>query len=277
MNTIESSNNNIEKEETYNYVIKELQNYILDNDFFKKVLNPPLLPKKERMSTKENPKPVLEKEKTFPTPNKEKENYFLMREKDSLFWIFYVLVYGEIEYEKLKPIHLVKEKKSKIEFIEKARLKKSILKTFKFASLVHIENQLLNEVKIDLNTFFSLCVLENKSVFYVNKNTYYELLFPSDESELSSFSSNSILLLTKSENSNQFRFQIIPEKSEILDAYRKTFYKIDLFHKPVKAISNYKVSELKDFCLKLGLEISIKETGILKKKTELYEQLVQYF
>ena len=59
----------------------------------------------------------------------------------------------------LKPINLIVEKKIKIEFIEKCRLKKSLLKTFKFASLVHIENQLLNETKIDLNTFFSLCVL----------------------------------------------------------------------------------------------------------------------
>jgi vacuolar-type H+-ATPase subunit H len=209
---------------------------------------------------------------------KEKELNFRIHEKDVLFWIFYVLVFGELEYEKLKPITIIQEKKIKIEFIEKCRLNKSILKTYKFATLSHIENFLLNENKIDLNTFFSLCAMENKCVFYLNKNTYFELLPSFLDNE-----SSEILLLTKIENPNpnhysKFSFQILSkEKVSILDNYRNKFYKIELFHKPVKAISNYKLSELKEFGMKLGLEVIYKETGMLKKKMELYEQFVQYF
>lgn len=258
-----NSNNN---EENYNYVIKDLQNYILNKDFLNNAV--PKFIKKEII-----PNTVKKERDTNTNIN------FKIHEKDTLFWIFYVMVFGEVEYEKLKPINLVKEKKIKIDFIEKSRLKKSILKTFKFATLVHMENQLLNENKIDLNTFFSLCAIENKSVFYMNKNTYYELLFPFSELD---FESEKILLLTKLENPVKFRFQLLSRKDSnsdscILDNYRTTFYKIESLHKPVKAISNYKLSELKDLSMKLGLDVIHKQTGLVKKKMELYEQLVQYF
>ena len=267
-------------ENNYNYVIKELQNYILNKDFLNNIVNK--ISNKEANSVRFFKKEIQSKDVTptlVPNKSKEKDKFtntnFKIQQKDVLFWIFYVMVFGEIEYEKIKPITLVQEKKIKIEFIEKCRLKKSILKSFKFTSLVHIENQLLNETMIDLNTFFSLCAIENKNVFYVNKNTYYELLFPLSESM-------ELLLLTKLENPSpvKFKFQLLSNedsKSDILDNYRRKFYKIESLHKPVKAISNYKLSELKDLCIKLGVDIINKESGIVKKKMELYEQIVQYF
>ena len=274
-NVTNSANN----EENYNYVIKELQNYILNKDFLNSFITKFVKKEITCDTVKKETQPTLTKQTTsYPDKPKEKDvNINWIQEKDSLFCIFYVMVFGEVEYEKLKPITLVKEKKIKIDFIEKSRLKKSILKTFKFATLVHIENQLLNELKIDLNTFFSLCAIENKSVFYVNKNTYYELLFPFSDSESES---EKILLLKKIENPVKFRFQLLSKEvsdSSILDNYRTTLYKIESLHKPVKAISNYNLSELKDLSVKLGLEVIHKETGIVKKKMELYEQLVQYF
>jgi hypothetical protein len=66
------------------------------------------------------------------------------------------------------------------------------------------------------------------------------------------------------------------EKSKI-ELYRSTLFKVDNVEKPVKSISSYKVSELTEFCIKLGIEIYIKDTNKNKSKKELYESLIQYF
>ena len=62
-----------------------------------------------------------------------------------------------------------------------------------------------------------------------------------------------------------------------IDLYRTTLFKIDNVEKPIKSISSYKVSELREFCTKLGIEISIKDSNKSKSKTDLYESLIQYF
>jgi hypothetical protein len=73
----------------------------------------------------------------------------------------------------LDNINIVFEKKLKIDYVEKIRKEKQIVKLYKFATLTHLENQLANEEKIDLNTFFTLCAIENINVLYVCKKTYF--------------------------------------------------------------------------------------------------------
>ena len=291
----------------YNYVIKELQNYMFTEENIRalslQVINPSVT-KESNISQLPKPKVftpfriedaqtvrispigacVLKEEgsnkvlKEFKKPlplrtekkEKEKENTNInyIKEKDSLFWSFFTMVNGDIEYELLKPIHLVKEKKIKIEYIEKLRQNKILLKQHKFATLIHIENQLLNETKIDLNTFFSLCVLENINIFYVYKKTYYELIL--DDSK-------PIFIIYRDNNNNslKYSFEKITMEYEKIEKYRKEWYKIDVLNKPIKAISSYKLQELVDFCGKLHLDIINKETNKPKKKQELYEALVQ--
>ena len=66
------------------------------------------------------------------------------------------------------------------------------------------------------------------------------------------------------------------EKSKI-ELYRSTLFKLESVDKPIKSISSYKVSELVEFCNKLGIEIYDKDTNKSKSKKELYESLIQYF
>jgi hypothetical protein len=100
------------------------------------------------------------------TLKKDINHIFYPKQKDPLFWSFYIMVHGDLAYELIQPINLVSEKKIKIEYIEKIRLNKALLKQHKYATLSHIENQLLNEQRIDIKTFFSLCVLEKMNVFF---------------------------------------------------------------------------------------------------------------
>ena len=196
--------------------------------------------------------PVREK---YIVPAKIKDDIFYPIEKDSLFWCFYFIKYGDIQYE-LSSKNLIEEKKIKIAYVEKMRENKPLLKKHKFATLAHIENQLANEIKIDLSTFFSLCALENINVVYVHKKSYYELVCEGDLHII---------------HYSNMRYGIETCGNEIY----KSFFKMESLDKPIKSVTFYKIAELQDFCVRLGIE-TVHET---KKKTkkELYESILQFF
>jgi len=240
--------------EKYNDVIDKLQYYMLNENTIKKSLE------------KKLHQPVLKtNNRVFEQKSKETINMFTPIQKDSLFWCFYILKYGEQKYEMLDNINIVLEKQLKIDYIEKIRKNKQIVKTHKFATLTHLENQLANEEKIDLPTFFTLCVIENINVLYIRKKTYFELLMNDDK----------IHIIHRLDNYSKYGYEGI-DKSKI-DLYRTTLFKVDSVEKPVKSISSYKVSELIEFCSKLGIETHIKDTTKNKSKNDLYESLIQYF
>jgi hypothetical protein len=237
----------------YNDVIKQLQYYMLDEKLIKKSLDNRL----ENNLTK----PI----KIFEKNIKERMNMFSPKQKDTLFWCFYILKYGEQTYEMLENINIVLEKRLKIVYVEKIRKEKQIVKSYKFATLTHLENQLVNEEKIDLNTFFTLCVIENINVLYVCKKTYFELLMNDDK----------VHIIHRLDNYSKYGYEGIEQTK--IELYRSTLFKVDCVEKPVKSISSYKVSELVEFCTKLGIEICVKDTNKNKSKKDLYESLIQYF
>jgi len=167
------------------------------------------------------------------------------------------------------------KKKIKIEYIEKIRQNKLLLKQHKYATLSHMENQLLNEQCIDIKTFFSLCVLENINVFYINKKTYYELLMNDDMNTIFILQHSEQKQLQKVTQNKKYGFE--SETYETLKNVKKELFHIEHLEKPVKAISAYKLNDLIDFCNRLGLETINTNTKKIKKKQELYEALIQYF
>jgi len=189
--------------------------------------------------------------------------FFIPRQKDTLFWCFYAMVNGIDKYENLSVINVVVEKKLKIEYVEKLRLKKDLLKMYKCGALLHLENSLVNEQKIDMKTFIALCVLENINVLFVKQNSYFEL-----------------------EMNSQCGVQIIhffPEKHKFgleensfkASEYRNSLYQITNVEKPIKAISSYKSEELVEIGEKLGLETK-KADGKTMLKKDIYEKIIQY-
>jgi hypothetical protein len=103
-------------------------------------------------------------------------NVFYPLDKDSLFWCLYIMKYGIDKYNLLSNRNFVTEKKIKIEYVEHSRKKKPLLKQYKFSSILDFENMLANESIIHVNTFLSLCVLENINVIVIYKTDYLELL-----------------------------------------------------------------------------------------------------
>jgi hypothetical protein len=259
----------------YNDVINKLQYYMLDENTINRSL--------DKLNNSNNNSNNSSNNKSFNKPNNDSNNksfvksnntnnksfenndIFTPNQKDTLFWCFYILKYGESNYEMLDNINIVLEKKLKIDYVEKIRKEKQIVKAHKFATLTHLENQLANEAKIDVNTFFTLCVIENINVLYVSKKIYFELLMNDDK----------IHIIHRLDNYSKYGYEGIAQSK--IELYRSTLFKVDNVEKPVKTISAYKVPELVEFCSKLGIEICIKDTNKNKSKKDLYESLIQYF
>ena len=194
-----------------------------------------------------------------------KNTFFIPKQKDTLFWCFYVMVHGINKYENMENINIVIEKTLKIEYVEKLRKKKDLLKTHKCASLLHIENMLVNEYKIDMKTFLALCVFENKNTLFIKKKMYYEL-------EMNSLDEIHIVHFFQEKN----KYQIEIDNSKTVE-YRNSLYKITNIEKPIKAISSYKSEDLIEISKKIGIEYTNKETGKTLLKKDLYEFIIQYF
>ena len=183
---------------------------------------------------------------------------------DSLFWSFYIMKNGQEAYESLGKINIVIERKIKIEYIERFRESKQVLKTYKTAPITHLENILLNEKQIDIKTLIALCVIEGLSFMYIYKNTYFEMNIDADES-------TQINAIVRMDMPTKYGYKIVPDVKTI----RESFYKIDNMNKPLKSMSAYKLDELVVFCNKLGIVAG--NDGKKANKKCLYEMLVQYF
>ena len=252
-------NINMNTNTNYNHVIKNLQDYMLDETNMKRMLEMKI------ESTNKNGSSIKEKNKDkFCKNNIEKPSIFIPREKDTLFWCFYLMKHGDVNYEMLENKNILTEKKLKIEYVEKIRKEKQTVKTYKFATLTHIENNLANENQLDVNTFLTLCAIENLNVLFVKNKTYYELLM-NDSNEL-----HTVHLL----QNYKYGHEINPSGSEQI---KTTLYKLDNIDKPIKSMSGYKLSELIEICEKLAIDVINKETNKSKGKKELYEAIVQYF
>jgi len=191
---------------------------------------------------------------------------FFPREKDQLFWCFYIMKHGMEQYRDLGKINIVIEKKIKIEYIEKLRGKKVELKQKKMAPLTHVENSLLNDFKIDLKTFLALCICDGLPVTYVHKKMYYELdLDDGEATSTTNAETKTANILARFDEPLKYGCKIGKEIQV------SSLYKIDNLNKPIKAISAYKMEELLDMCHKLGINMGIKK----QIKKDLYEQIVQ--
>jgi hypothetical protein len=156
-NNYSKKNNNDE----YNDVLSEIQYYMLDEKNIDKSLEKKLVSSK---NDNKNKNMLSDKPKT---------NIFIPREKDTLFWCFYIIANGEMKYETLNNKNEVIAKQIKIEYIEKIRKEKKTIKIYKFDSISNIESNLVNDNCISAKTFLTLCVLENRNVIYISKKTYF--------------------------------------------------------------------------------------------------------
>uniref|UniRef100_A0A6C0IE04 Uncharacterized protein n=1 Tax=viral metagenome TaxID=1070528 RepID=A0A6C0IE04_9ZZZZ len=251
-----------------NDVINDLQYYILDDNNIKKALE---------MNINNNVKNniIQKNDKTDKIDKKQtnENNFFFPKEKDTLFWCFYIIKNGDVKYDSIYHKNEVLASQIKIEYVEKIRKEKQTVKTYKFDTISNIESNLANDKILNIKTFLTLCAIENINILYTHNKTYYELL-TNDTDNI--FIVNS---LDKGIGSGSFgkKYGYQLNTKDYANNIKSSLYKLDNIDKPLKAISYYKVEDLIKICNKLVIETINKQNGKEKLKKELYEAIIQYF
>ena len=201
----------------------------------------------EIMSNKPN---IVVPKKNMTTVN----DIFFPKQRDQLFWCFYVILHGQIEYDMLTSFFTL-EKETKYKWIEVFRGRKELFKPIKVSRNV-VEDELANAKAITMATVKALCHLNDVNVFYVDDKKYYEITTNSEKP---------FYLIEKVDGRYGLKEKIPIEKVEY---YREHYWKLENLDKPLKAVSSYKASELKDICKRLHIE-SLNLT-----KPKMYEKIL---
>jgi len=196
--------------------------------------------------------------------------------KDSLFWCFFILKHGFSKYEmEVGNQDFSIEKQEKFKYIDELRkpCNKDLLKIHKIKPLSLLEDDLANQERISIKTFFALCIVEKINVILIDKRKIYEMLI-TDDPKIEIIHRNSISY------EHHIELDVPIDKINI---YRETYYKMSSFDVSLKSMASYKVEELLELCKKLDIILpneKQEEKGEKKKKLskkDIYELLVQNF
>ena len=224
----------------------EFNNENLKNNLYKKIN---IIQKDKKKSQKEEEK------------KEEKKDIFIPEEEDTLFWCYIIYKYGYSEYE------LKREKKYesitnlKIDLVYTLRDNKELLKKYKLKK-TKLEENLTSEKTISLDTFLFLMRVNNYNITYFTENTYFEENNSDEEKKC-------IIKYEKKED----KYGILEITDEKLEKLKSNKLRILNMSKPLKALSSYKVLDLKEICKTLNINI-MKTSTKCKTKKELY-QLIQ--
>ena len=193
-----------------------------------------------------------------------KEDFFIPKEKDTLFWCFYIIVNGIRNYEMLFNNTYKEEKSQKLNFIEKMRNFKDILKKYKFKR-TEVEADIAYSNEISVKTFLAMCAIENKNVCILKNRCLYTLIVNE---------TSNIDIITM--DNNRFGCYLLDEnaKATLFNEYIAKFWRIDNISKPIRGQSNYKLSQLQEIADKLRIPI-VDENGKKLKKIDLYNLIKQ--
>lgn len=199
---------------------------------------------------------------------KEKDTIYRPKQKDSLFWCFYILKHGYSNYEmEINNQYFTVEKTEKFKYIDMLRKNKDILKIHKIKPFTELEDDLANKERISVKTFFALCILENINILLVDKRKIFEITCIDIDDK------HPVNIIHRDSKSYQHHIEL-NATDEVLQKYRETYYKMLGFDSTLKAIGSYKLEELVDLCKKLNINIEPSVDKKKKTKKDIYELLV---
>jgi len=177
--------------------------------------------------------------------------------KDKIFWSMFILINGIESYEILnKNDHFKIESKTKIDYIDKLRGMKSVLKEKKMRRSL-IEADILND-KISFISLEAICVIHDVSVILVKNNNYIDI--NKGAKFVGALIYENGCLSIKTTNIDNY-----------INSIKDKYYEIVNITKPIRAISAHTLSELYNICLKL--KIDLKNNDRKKTKQQIYNEI----
>jgi len=194
-----------------------------------------------------------------------KKDIFIPKEKDGLFWSYFVMKNGFSTYEYPNTTSFVNEKALKIKCIDDLRLHKQQLKNQKIRNIKEIcEDELVNKEQISIKTFTALCVIANINFLYIENRKCFPFICEQDET---------VNIIRKNGNHYSCEMNVSQEK---IQEYMTKYFIVDNIEKPLKAMSSYKSQELEDLCSKLEILLDANDKKSKITKQFMYEKLVQH-
>lgn len=240
-------------------MIEVLQEYSLDNNIFNKIDNYYKYQKndefcKDIVRDREINKQNNQNSQVISDVNNQ-ARFFNPNGKDKLFWCIYAVINSEQDiYINNKNLFKL-ENKFRFTSIEKIRENKALLKTHKIR-LSEVESNLLPSNKIQLGTLYALCLIYKKSVIIKKNKIYYDFTSNTDlEPLVIEYLQHGYCI-----NYTRDRYKTIQDICLLLPYTGK-----------LKSVGSYKIKELQDIALKLGIDIYQDNKKIVK--SILYQRI----
>ena len=200
--------------------------------------------KQEKQEKQEN----QEKQEIYNDNNEKSYLFNVTRDKDKLFWVFYIMLNGEDAYKYLKT-KFVTEKEIKIGAVEKMRKLPNVFKQHKL-NRVRIENELSGDVPLTLEGFYGLCIIYNIPAIFMKKNCYCELYGLGDSSVMH--------IIEEVEGGLGIRvFKMKNASLEYAKQVRESKWRMENILTPIKSISSYTHAELLEIYNKVNKVICV--------------------
>jgi len=204
-----------------------------------------------------------------------KLQYFTPSQTNSLFWCFYIIYNGFASYE-YESNYFTAEQQFKIQTIEKVKKGegKTSLKEHKISKTC-FESGLLGSTNINAKTLYALCLCYNLNIFYIYKNTYYEMISSIEKPihiiKYNAETNNYSICLPVDINATE----TLSKHYEYIEKTKEKYWKLDSLDKPLRTVTAYSVHDLANICSKLDIAVVCETTNKKKTKAELYSSILQ--
>ena len=182
-----------------------------------------------------------------------REDCFIPKTRDKLFWCFFVAQKGYGEFMKVRDKMFVHENETKYAAVPILRENKDKLKAAKI-KVQETECDLVGPKPISLTVLHALAVAYSLSFIVLNEDVYYDFSYGEQ---------THVIDLTK----GQTKLLLGDQTAKVASIKETKYYIVP--SKPIKAMSSYTAAEVKNIASKLSIP-TIDETGKSYNKTSLY-------
>ena len=201
-------------------------------------------------------------------PIKKRDEYVSPKQKDSLFWCFFICAFGYGEYISVIRNYGVKEIEVKQ---EASKFIKTNYQEFKQTSTIKITKSLLEDIMSDFNThvndtnfynFYALCFMHKINIYILHDEKPSYLSFVTNK--------ENPYFLIKLQRYNKYSLKLEPLTLQEIVKIETDNYCLDSWLRPIKAVSSYKVTDLQEIAYRMKLE-DIPNM----KKQDLYDYITE--
>lgn len=191
------------------------------------------------------------------------------KQRDTLFWCLYMAKHGYDEYKEIKQNYGAKQLDIQRQIGEHLRSNLHLVKNVNMritkASAQEILSDLLTDTKkTEMNVLYGYCIYYELNLILLNSTgeNYLEIIS-------NTFADSHPIFVIQKNDRDNYSLKETPLTDEEYQQLIDTKFKLDSHLRPLKAIGNYKVDELRILAHKIGIDIYEKKWS----KSDLYQEI----